>query len=269
MKIDLTCPLELRSYELIYDDRGYTRAYITFNNLSPHAIDRFDAIACWGNSNSGQMTAQPFRADMLNAEARRPFRFSLSTAAVPEADVLEIHFTRVRFADGEAEWISGQSDMVDIEEIPPENGRMLQMLTAAAGPDAVRFPEKRESHWVCVCGRANSRRETVCARCLRSHSEVFSRFTREAVLQPAGPDNPSEEPRSMNRRQRREADLQAKFRLFRRQREVLIRRSITMGVIILMLIITGAVNDYREQVYAARRGAIPPTQSADSSPAQP
>lgn len=73
----------------------------------------------------------------------------------------------------------------------------------------------------------------------------------------------------MNHRQRREADLQAKFRLFRRQREVLIRRSITMGVIILMLIITGAVNDYREQVYAARRGAIPPTQSADSSPAQP
>lgn len=269
MKIDLTCPIELRSYELIYDDRGYARAYITFNNLSPHAIDRFDAIACWANSQSGQNIAQPFRADMLSADARSAFRFSLSTTAVPDADTLEIHFTRVRFADGEAEWIGGQSEMVDIEEIPAENGRALHMLTAAAGEDAVRFPIAHPEHWICVCGRANFRHETVCSRCLRSRREVFTLFTREAVLLPtpaeAGKAADSGASRPRKRAEARDAELRAKFQLFRRQREILVRRTITMGVIVLMLMVTGLVCNYRAQVNEARRGAIPPTQAVDNN----
>lgn len=259
MKIDLTCPIELRSYELIYDDRGYVRAYITFQNLAPHPIDRFDAIVCWTNSASGQNTAQPFRADALTADARGTFRFSLSTAAVPDADMLEIHFTRVRYADGEGEWIGGQADMIDIEEIPDENGRELQLLRAAAGEDAVRFPVKCETHWICVCGRANFRHETVCARCLRSRREVLTRLNRTAVLNPQPePEAPKPDSRSARRKAAAESDLQEKFRQFRRQRDILIRRTITMGVIIALLALSGAISNYRAQVVAAQRGAIPP-----------
>lgn len=267
MKIDLTCPIEIRGYELICDDRGCVRAYITLNNLSPHAIGRFDAIVCWANSQSGQSAAHPVRAELPDADGRTTFRFSLSTDTVAEADMLELHFTRVRFADGESDWIGGQSEMIDLTELPEIPGSELRMLNAAAGDDAVRFPEKHEKYWICVCGRPNFRHQTVCSRCLRDRSDVLRNLTRNAVvngIQP--PDRPAgNEAARRSARQEFINDLRGKCQLFRRQRDILVRRTITMGVIIALLLGAAAVGDYYERVEAAQRGAIPPTLSVDAS----
>lgn len=265
MKIDLTCPIEIRGYELICDDRGCVRAYITLSNLAPHAIARFDAIVCWANSQSGQSAAQPFRADRLEADARAEFRFSLSTTAVPEADTLEIHFTRVHFADGQADWIGGQAEPVEIDEIPEISGAEARMLTNAAGEDAVRFPEKHEKHWVCVCGRANFRHQTTCARCLRNRTDVLRNLNRNAVLNGKKPDDEPPQKRSSRRHSHEEriSDLREKFQLFRRQREILVRRTITMSVVVALLLSAAAMSNYQQSVEDARRGANPPTLSAN------
>ena len=265
MKIDLTCPIEIRGYELICDDRGCVRAYISLFNLSPHAIARFDAIVCWSNSANGQSTAQPVRAELPDADGRASFRFSLSTGTVAEADTLELHFTRVHFADGEADWIGGQAEMVEISELPEIPGPELRMLSAAAGDDAVRFPEKHEKHWVCVCGRANFRHQTVCSRCLRDRSDVLRNLTRNAVVNGIQPPPRPEKKPEKRRNDAFLEDLRGKFQLFRRQREVLVRRTITMGVIVALLLSAAAIGDYRDRVEAARRGAIPPTLSVDAS----
>ena len=261
MRIDLTCPIEMRGYELICDDRGCVRAYITLNNLAPHAIARFDAIVCWTNSRTGQASAQPFRADRIEAEARSDFRFSLSTTDVPEADVLELHFTRVHFADGEADWIGGQADTVEIDELPEIPGAEKRLLSNIAGEDAVRFPEKHENHWVCVCGRANFRHQHTCSRCLRDRTDVLRNLTRSAVVL-------GKQPPERSATQAAENDfimgLKEKFRLFRRQREILVRRTITMSVIITLILSAATVSGYNQRVEDAARGAIPPTLSVNA-----
>lgn len=267
MRIDLTCPIEIRGYELICDDRGCVRAYISLSNLAPHAIARFDAIVCWANSQNGQSAAHPFRADRLEADARAEFRLSLSTEAVPEADTLEIHFTRVHFADGEADWIGGQAELVEIDELPEISGAEAKMLAIAAGEDAVRFPEKHEKHWVCVCGRANFRHQHTCVRCLRDRTDVLRNLNRNAVMTGRKPD---EQPvhQSKSRRpspEERIEELRSRFNLFRRQRGILVRRTITMGVVILMLLSVSLVSDYRASVEEARRGANPPTLSVSNA----
>lgn len=262
MKIDLTCPIEIRGYELICDDRGCARAYITLSNLAPHAIARFDAIVCWANSQNGHSAAHPFRADRLEADARSEFRLSLSTESVPEADTLEIHFTRVHFADGHADWIGGQAEWVEISELPEISGVEKRMLHIAAGEDAVRFPEKHEKHWVCVCGRANFRHQHTCARCLRDRTDVLRNLNRNAVLSGKQPEEPSQriEPKRPTAEDRIN-ELRSRFQLFRRQRNILVRRTITMGVVVLMLLSISLISDYQQSVEEAKRGANPPTLS--------
>lgn len=255
MKIDLTCPIELRNYEIICDDRGYVRAYITFNNLAPHPIERFEAIACWGNSRTGQSSAQPFWAELLEADARREFRFSLSTAAVPEADVLEIHFQRVRYANDAAEWIGGQAELVDVSELPRESGRALRALSEAAGDDAVRFPEMRSSHWICVCGRCNDLQDAVCSRCLRERSDVFAHLTRKRLLE----GEPSAAGASGHRHGHPASG--AKPRNTRRRQQKLVRRAVTLGLIALILAISGMIGIQRAEADASARLSQAPAQT--------
>ena len=182
LKIDLTCPIEIRGYELTCDEEGGARAYIRMNNLAAHPISRFDAVACWSNSQTGQSEAQTFRVDQLDADARSEFPFTLAAFAVPHADTVDIHFNRVRFADGTADWIGGQAETIDIDELPLLSEEESDLLCDIAGDDAVRFSELHEKHWVCVCGRANYLHHETCSRCGRERDEVLNQCSRENIL---------------------------------------------------------------------------------------
>lgn len=254
MKIDLTCPIEIRGYELTCDEEGSARAYIKMNNLAAHPIARFDAVACWSNSATGQSEAQSFRIDRFHADARAEFDFTLSAFAVPHADTLEIHFSRVRFSDGAADWIGGQTECVSIDELPVLPAAEARLLAETAGEDAVRYPEAHEKHWLCVCGRANFLHQDTCSRCERSKDEVFGHYDREHLLQMmpqaetvAPADEDDEE----------EWTLEEALHRFRYQREILLRRTMTMGLIIVLLLGFSAVSGYHKRVEEARR--TPPT----------
>lgn len=262
MKIDLTCPIEMRSYELTSDERGFTRARVRLNNLAAHPVSRFDAVVCWACSASGQSEARSFRAEYMNIDARSEFTYSLASVEVPEADILELHFTRVRFADGAADWIGGQSETLEINELPDMDEDELALLTDAAGDDAVRFPEATEKHWFCVCGRANAIHHRRCARCGREQNDVFRYFSREFLLSDGLPSvlPPEDEPIALSESQR--FILWEKLQQFRIQRDILLRRTITMSIVIAMLMGFSAISDYMNRVEDANRGAIPPTLSA-------
>ena len=182
MKVDLSCPIELRSYELIADDAGNTRANIRLYNLDKRRISAFDAVAQWEDEATGRAAAAPFFADRLRAEPHGYFGITLSTSAFDHPDHVELNISRVCFEDGSREWRSGSGTVVDIAERSPLSGQEQNVLFAAAGADAVRFAAEDRELWHCVCGRDNLRGQSHCVRCGRSHGEVFPGLLREALM---------------------------------------------------------------------------------------
>ena len=240
MKVDLSCPIELRSYELMTDDAGRVRASISLYNLTKRRISDFEAVAHWTNSKTGASAAAPFQAGGLRAAPRGFFNISLSSDAARHADQLELNFTRVRFSDGEREWRAGNGVIVDIAETKPLSGAEQNALFAAAGEDAVRFPEENASTWSCVCGRVNPQGKARCARCRRHYAEVFPALLRDQVLKGGAraemvmdlDDMPLEE------RRMRRIQEERLHREYLKKRSALIRRTIaTLGVAAVLAII--------------------------------
>ena len=239
MKVDLSCPVELRGYELTSDDAGHTRASVRLYNLAGRRISSFEAVVRWENSKTGASAAAPFTADHLRAGARSYFTLSLSTDLVRAADYIELNFTRVHFEDGDHDWHAGGGTIVEISETEPLSGPEQNALFAAAGEDAVRFPEEDEKTWTCVCGRVNLQNGRPCVRCRRGHDDVFPMLTRRKVLESGVraeavldlDDMPLDERRDMRRREER---LQ---REFRRKRAALIRRTAAAAVAVIVLVL--------------------------------
>lgn len=174
MKLDLSCPIELRGYALVCKD-GRADATARLYNLSDRRIASFEAVAKWRSELAGRSLACPFTADALRAEKRGFFSMELSTDRLPDADSVELLFTRVRFEDGE-EWRAGNGPYADVGPLPFLRPDELTHLRAQMGDDAVCVPRRDAETWRCVCGRVNAGK--TCVRCLRSFDEVFA-FTPE------------------------------------------------------------------------------------------
>ena len=243
MKVDLSCPVELRGYELTSDDAGRTRASVRLYNLAGRRISAFEAVVRWENSRTGASAAVPFTAEHLRAGGRSYFTLSLSTDLVCAADYVELNFTRVRFEDGDREWRAGGGMIVEISETEPLSGPEQNALLALAGEDAIRFPEENEKTWTCVCGRVNLQSGRPCVRCGRGHDDVFPALTRESVLASDIrveavldlDDMPLDERRDMRRREER------MHRELRRKRAALIRRTAVAAVAVLALVLFGCI----------------------------
>ena len=181
MKVDLSCPLEMRGYELIHDDAGHTRALVRLSNLSGRRIAALEAVADWSAQASGAAAARPFRAERLAENADGCITLSLSSDSVWGADRLALHFSRVRFVDGSADWRAGSGQVVDVGEAPVLPGEERNILDFLAGPDAQIYAEMGIDTWICVCGRTNERDRKYCVRCGRVREEVLSKYTKSAV----------------------------------------------------------------------------------------
>ena len=110
----------------------------------------------------------PFCVERLRACGGHGFRIALETALLPEADRLELCFSRVRFADG-GEWRAGAGPFAEMQPLPPIVPGELAALRELAGGDAVCYPKQTSKLWRCVCGRLNPNDEDRCARCRRDH----------------------------------------------------------------------------------------------------
>lgn len=195
MKIDLSCPVELRGYELLHDDLRNVRAYLQLYNLSDMRVESFQIAVEW--ISASQSDTIFYTVDQPRAPARTAFTVYLSTDTVPDADSIHIAFLSINFDRDVPSWTGDAERLIDIEYHPEEDGRLLNALMGVAGRDAVQFPRNTKDYWICVCGRCNRHRETHCARCRREKEFVLSRLTREEVLlnrAPTLPDTLAPEP---------------------------------------------------------------------------
>ena len=181
MKLDLSCPIELRGYALVCKD-GRADATARLYNLSDRRIASFEAVAKWRSELAGRSLACPFTADGLRAEKRSFFSMELTTDRLPDADSVELLFTRVRFEDGE-EWRAGNGLYAEIGPLPFLRPDELTRLRAQMGDDAVCLPRDDGETWLCACGRVNA--GETCVRCRRSRVEVLAFRPEPAEPEPA------------------------------------------------------------------------------------
>lgn len=287
--LDFDCPLELRGYELLHDDRGKVRAYLRLMNLAGRRVADFEAVIAW-YGDGGECKKMPFTADQLRASARAEFTLSLSTDQCPQAKHVEIRFARIRFEDGSPDWTGEEADMRRIELPEPPDGKSLNALVAAAGADARYFPEKHADYWLCVCGRPNPRGAEQCARCRRGRDVVLKNLTRKSVLSDAPPVLPGllspepmpepdlslfarpAPPASAGERVRARAALEedALRKKFLRQRSLILRRTVTMLVIAALIALIGLAIPYLKYQQQRAREIVPPVKAqVTAAPADP
>lgn len=221
MKLDLSCPIEVRGYLMSRND-GCTEVSVRLYNLSAHRISGFEAVAKWRDSSSGRSLAAPFIAERLRAGGENGFRITLTADHLPDADELELSFTRVHFEDGSPDWLGGDGPFAELEPLPAIDAETLSLLRDEAGSDAVCFPEQRAQIWRCVCGRLNSNDAAHCARCHRDRAVALD-HTPDRLRKEHAPRSASED------------DLASLQTEYVRQRGRLFRRTLLATVAILAL----------------------------------
>ena len=172
MIIDLSCPVEMRGYELLHDDLGRARAYIDLSNVSDHTLSAYRATARWSKDGTDQAQNDYVSVDSLEIAPGDNFRLMLSASAPLFADRLDMYFSDCEFTDAEP-WRAEKGDLVDVGETHALQGRELKRLKKRAGDDAIIYPETQDRFWRCVCGRINPLDEAECARCRRSRETVL------------------------------------------------------------------------------------------------
>ena len=177
MKVDLSCPVEVRGYALSGDGDAM-RASVRLYNLTRRRVAWLEGAAGWFSA-SGKRMATPFRADSLRVPGESAFRIALETSRLPDANRLELRFSRVGFDDGD-EWRAGDGPFADLEPLPAIGPAELDALRDFAGADAVCYPKQTSQIWRCVCGRLNPNDVDTCARCHRSHFAAIA-CTSDAV----------------------------------------------------------------------------------------
>lgn len=74
MIVDLSCPIELRGYELLMDDNGHTRAYIRLFNLSERAVVAYSATTRWYNGLTRADVTENITVDEMLVKPRSGFQ---------------------------------------------------------------------------------------------------------------------------------------------------------------------------------------------------
>ncbi len=183
MKIDLSCPVEMQSFEFLRDDAGNLRVYMRLFNCAQSALTCLEGAVRWINAENDSYTETQFALDMANVGPRSEFELQSSTAGAPERTRMLVYFTRADFADG-TKWAGSAESLKSYPGAPILPGAMANSLRAAAGEDAICCAFAHESgDWQCVCGRWNEKDNEKCMRCERERDFVLAHFHPEAVEQ--------------------------------------------------------------------------------------
>ncbi|MBR3929715.1 MAG: hypothetical protein IKJ65_12020 [Clostridia bacterium] len=181
MIVDLSCPIELRSYELLNDDFGNIRAYIHLYNLADKKIVGYSATINWYNAITRARITENISVDECEAAPKNDFKLVHSTLNHAKIDHVEMYFACVTYEDG-TEWRPGEGDLIEIGEQMQLSGARLDRLREAAGEDAVQYPQVQKEYWRCVCGRINYLKDDKCIRCLRDRNRVLKQLNHRAVM---------------------------------------------------------------------------------------
>ena len=181
MLMDLTCPAEFVSAEVLRDSGGRAQAYLTFRNLSEDTLTELQAMVTMLDADGVSLGLSPLRYRRLEAKPHAMFTLCLVMDELPFFSDAWVALQRVGFAEGEP-WIWDEDALMDCTPKLLAPGPQRSALMAVAGPDAVCWPERRQDSWVCVCGRFNARAWRICRRCRRTRDETFARYELHAVM---------------------------------------------------------------------------------------
>lgn len=181
MIVDLSCPIELRSYELLNDDFGNIRAYIRLHNLTNKKIVGYTATINWYNALTRARITENIKVDECEIEPMSDFKLIHSTTNRAKIDHVEMYFAGVSYDDG-TQWEPGSGDLIEIGEQQALTGASLDRLRTFAGDDAIQYPQVQKEYWRCVCGRINYLKDEKCVRCQRGRNRVLKEFRPGAIL---------------------------------------------------------------------------------------
>jgi len=244
MLMDLTCPAEFVSAEVLRDSGGRAQAYLTFRNLSEDTLVELRAMVTMLDAEGVSLGLCPLRYRRLQAQPHAMFTLCMVMDGLPFFHDARVALQRVGFAEGEP-WVNNEDAQVDCTPKPLAPEPQRSALMAVAGPDAVCWPERRQDAWVCVCGRFNLRPWRICRRCRRNRDDTFARYELNAVMaqyqqqQSAWEAGERTERRQAERTRvvqhnRRQADFMRRIKLLRVR-----RRGLVMALIALVLIAWG------------------------------
>jgi len=244
MLMDLTCPAEFVSVEVLRDSGGRAQGYLTFRNLSEDTLVELRAMVTMLDEEGVNLGQCPLRYRRLQAKPHAMFTLCMVMDGLPFFHDARVALQRVVFAEGEP-WVSNEDAQVDCTPKPLASGPQRSALMAVAGPDAVCWPERRQETWVCVCGRFNLRPWRICRRCRRNRDETFARYELNTVMAQYQRQRSAQdvgerlEPRQAERTRfthssRRRADFVRRFNLLRVR-----RRGFWMVLIAVILIVWG------------------------------
>ena len=178
MQIDLTCPVEI--FRTTVPTAGSQVLELTMFNLSDRVIVSAEVTARLMSASGLEKEKMVFRGRALNGRPHSTFVMNVPMGFSAGAHNAEVTVEKIWFADNDT-W--QRKDGTEKEYTPNAlpSSPALTRLKYVAGDFAVGYPDQQDGLWVCVCGRPNPDRETVCARCRQDKGAVFERFSREAV----------------------------------------------------------------------------------------
>ena len=181
MLMDIACPVELIRAEQTSFGGDCHVAYLTFLNESDRPIVTVSGRMTLRGENGQILDHLQVAFDSLTADPGETFTCHLTMDDYPPFASAEVSLEYVAFDAGE-HWALHPRRLMDCTPPPLPQGPERVALVALAGHDAVCFPERRDTLWVCLCGRYNRWRWLSCRRCKRERDETLAVFTPQQVL---------------------------------------------------------------------------------------
>ncbi len=272
MQLDLSCPVELLGYDLTEDARG-VRGFVHLHNLSDKPVLSFEAVITW--QGDGVLADIPFTTGLIHAAPHEAFVLPIEAEAAPSGHWSGLYFVQVDF-DGAPPWRGNPKRLIEVELPEKPLPKELEALKRVAGPDASVRPHEAEDYWVCACGRANPRKSPGCDRCGRSRrdcmrlsrqlAEAFKVELMDEPVKKAGKGTDSARKPAPRDETAFHKALRARYL---RQKNLLIRRTVTMLTAAALIALIAFVWTWLIGMQQRAKDIVPPTRVEETSVPSP
>ena len=234
--MDLTCPVEFREAEVLYDSAGRAQVYLTLFNLSQDVVQSVYLMVTLLDADGSSLYVRPLRAASLAVAARSSFTIATAADNLEPFVSANVLVPEVAFAYA-ATWTVDDGAIVDCSTDDLTPGHDRTALLDVAGADAVCFPTRLDYAWVCVCGRYNLLDSTACIRCGRERDAAFTltpEYVREAY---AGLQEKSMDAHKVAMRKSAKPTNRRQRDFDRRMQRFHLRRTLTVSFILLLALV--------------------------------
>ena len=180
MKIDLSCPVEVRNHACPTPERN--TCVVQLYNLTPKNIVSAELNVCLLDRENKPLQRTIHRCYSLHGYPLSLFEASVGMEYCADAVRAEVTAEKVWFDDNGV-WRKDRDPFTEYEPNTLGPCLDLDMLHYIAGPAAVGYPVEQDRVWLCVCGRPNTLTSPYCVRCRQSKEQIFASFNRQRVHQ--------------------------------------------------------------------------------------